>query len=50
MLAWLIDYLFSLNIDYPWLMLAGTFLFTVQVAICLHSIMVGVFYINCAVS
>lgn len=41
MLPWLIDYLFSLNIDYQWLMLAGTFLFTVQVAICLHSIMVG---------
>lgn len=46
MLAWLIDYLFSLNIDYQWLMLAGTFLFTVQVAICPHSVMVGVFFLS----
>lgn len=42
MLAWLIDYLFSLNIDYQWLTLAGTFLFTVWVAICLHSALVGI--------
>lgn len=42
-LAGLIDYLFSLNIDYQWLMLAGTFLFTVQVAICLHSALAGIF-------
>lgn len=44
MLAWLIDYLFSLNIDYQWLMPAGAFLFTVQVAAYLHSVMVGFFF------
>lgn len=42
--AWLIDYLLSLNIDYQWLLLAGTSLLAARGALGLPAARMGFFH------